>query len=221
MPSKNALKTYVDNGYYHIFNRGVEKRSIFLDQQDYEQFLNYLNEYLQPKDDQSFFNKLSHPGLRSREKDKIIRMMRMNNFSGEISLIAYALMPNHFHLLVKQKNSVSINTFMRSLCTRYVQFFNRKYQRVGPLFQGVYKAVLIKDQSHYLHLSRYMHAQTLKFTDVDHNIVQPSSYPEYIGDRKTAWVHPQEILSFFNNSYPALSYAQFVSEYRDLESGEL
>jgi putative transposase len=221
MPSKNTIKTYVDDGYYHIFNRGVEKRSIYLNQQDYDQFLCYLNEYLQPKDDQSLFNKLSCPGLRSREKDKIIRMMRINNFNDEISLIAYALMPNHFHLLVKQKNAVSIDRFMRSLCTRYVLYFNRKYQRVGPLFQGVYKAVLIENESHYLHLSRYIHAQALRLNESNADVVQPSSYPEYIGDRKTAWVHPEDILSFFSNSFPALSYAQFVSDYRDLDSEDL
>lgn len=221
MPSKNALKQYVDDGYYHIYNRGVEKRTIFLEQQDYDQFLSYLSEYLQPIDDQSSYNQLSVPGLTSRQKQKIFRMMTINNFKDEIVLIAFALMPNHFHLFIKQKNAVSIDRFMRSLCTRYVRYFNCKYERVGPLFQGVYKAVLITNESHYLHLSRYIHAQSLAIAQVAGNFVPPSSYPEFIGERKTPWVHPEDILSFFNDNYPSASYAQFVSEYRDLDNEDL
>ena len=107
MPAKNSVKNYVENSYYHLYNRGVEKRIIFQDSQDYAVFLNYLKEYLLPKDEQNLRNKLTDPNISYKEKDKIIKLLRLNNFTDEIILIAYCLMPNHFHLLVKQKSSYS------------------------------------------------------------------------------------------------------------------
>src|SRR3989304_6385484 len=103
MPSKHSTKTYIENSYYHIYNRGVEKRNIFLDQQDYGVFLSYLKEYLLPKNERELANKLADPNVSSREKAKIIKLLRMNNFADEIILFAYCLMPNHFHLLIKQR----------------------------------------------------------------------------------------------------------------------
>ena len=92
MPAKNSTKTYVENGYYHIYNRGVEKRTIFLDQQDYGVFLSYLKEYLLPKDEKGLHEKLSNSNTSYQEKDKFIKLLRLNNFNQEITFIAYCLM---------------------------------------------------------------------------------------------------------------------------------
>ncbi|EKD90217.1 MAG: Transposase, partial [uncultured bacterium] len=141
MPARNRTKQYLEDSYYHIYNRGVEKRAIFLDQQDYNVFLNYLKEYLTPKDERSLINQLSDPNVPWEEKDKTIKLLRLNNFTEEITFLAYCLMPNHFHFFVKQKSIQSIDKFMNSLGTRYTMYFNKKYRRVGSLYQGVYKAV--------------------------------------------------------------------------------
>ncbi|EKD85788.1 MAG: Transposase, partial [uncultured bacterium] len=161
MPAKNAIKLYLENGYYHLYNRGVEKRKIFLDEQDYSVFLSYLKEYLLPKNEKELQERLSDPSASSKEKDKILKLLRMNNFSDEIALLSYCLMPNHFHFFVKQKNPNIIDKFMNSLCTRYTMYFNKKYERVGSLYQGVYKAVLLTTEAQFLHLSRYIHKQAL------------------------------------------------------------
>lgn len=209
MPAKNSSKTYIENGYYHIYNRGVEKRLIFMDQQDYSVFLSYLKEYLLPKNEKDLYEKLSNPDTTSKEKDKILKLLRLNNFYQEITLLAYCLMPNHFHLFVKQKDQTAIDTFMNSLATRYTMYFNRRYKRVGSLYQAVYKAVLVQTETQYLHLSRYIHKQALDLQD------QPSSYLDYIGLRKTMWVHPEEITAYFSKTNPALSYKNFVTESDD------
>src|SRR3989344_6547024 len=120
MPAKNKIKTYLENGYYHIYNRGVEKRVIFEDKLDRSVFLNYLKEYLLPKDIVSLSKVIMDTSVSAEEKEKAIRQMRLNNFAGEIELLCYCLMPNHFHLLIKQRNARAIETFMKSLCTRYV-----------------------------------------------------------------------------------------------------
>lgn len=211
MPARNSIKQYAENGYYHIYNRGVEKRQIFLDQQDYAVFLSYLKDYLTPKNEKDLIEKLFDPNLSYKEKDKIIKLLRLNNFFDEIILIAYCLMPNHFHFFVRQKSSNSIDRFMQSLATRYTMYFNRKYKRVGSLFQGVYKAVMVTSEIQFIYLTKYIHRQALA-SQGETLQDQPSSYPEYLGLRTTSWVHPEEVLSYFSKINPKLSYKSFVEE---------
>lgn len=211
MPARNSIKQYTENAYYHIYNRGVEKRQIFLDQQDYAVFLSYLKDYLTPKNEKDLMEKLSDPNLSYKEKDKVIKLLRLNNFFDEITFIAYCLMPNHFHFFVKQKNGYSMDKFIQSLATRYTMYFNRKYKRVGSLFQGVYKAVMVTSETQFIYLTKYIHKQALA-SQGETLQGQPSSYPEYLGLRTTSWVHPEEILGYFSEINPKLSYKSFVEE---------
>ena len=215
MSDGKARKIYVEEGYYHIYNRGVEKRLIFLDQQDYNVFLSYLKEYLLPKDEKELERRLMDPDTSYKEKDKIMKLLRLNNFADEITLIAYCLMPNHFHFFIKQRSELSIDKFMNSLGTRYTKYFNAKYKRVGALCQGVYKAVLIDEDAHFIYLSKYIHKQALATPSKAWEADQPSSCPEYFGQRKTKWIHPEEVLGFFSKTNPTLSYKGFVEEKDD------
>ena len=208
----------MENGYYHIYNRGVEKRAIFSDPQDYSVFLSYLKEYLSPKDEAALFEKLSEKSLSWKEKEKAQRLLRLNNFFGLIGLISFALMPNHFHLLIKQTESNNIDSLTRSLMTRYVVYFNRKNDRIGPLFQGVYKAVLVQTEEQLLHLSRYIHQNPLKLGGGARKHQELfTSLPEFLGKRKTEWVKPDDILSRFSKTNPNLSYHSFVEETEEIE----
>lgn len=216
MPARNSVKQYVDNSYYHIYNRGVEKRVIFLDDQDYAVFLNYLKDYLSPKNDLELRKKISDPQTPSREKGKLIKSLRMNNFHGQITLLSYCLMPNHFHFFIKQKEASSIDRFMQSLGTRYTMYFNRKYKRVGSLFQAVYKAVLIDKEAQFVYLSKYIHKQALALQgETLQSWEQPSSYKEYLNQRETSWVNAKEILSYFSLTNPSLSYQSFIESNPD------
>lgn len=214
MPARNSIKQYYENGYYHIYNRGVEKRKIFLDQQDYSVFLSYLKEYLLPKDEKGLHERLGEPNLSPRERDKIIKTLRLNNFSNEITLLAYCLMPNHFHFFIKQKSSGSIDKFINSIGTRYTMYFNKKYDRVGSLYQGVYKAVQITEEAQFIYLSKYIHKQALLSSRLQGEALeaQPSSYKDYLGEKSAHWVFSQEVLSYFSKSNPTLSYQAFVME---------
>lgn len=206
------------NGYYHLYNRGVEKRLIFLDQQDYAVFLSYLRDYLLPKDIEGLQNQLADPTLSAIERDKVVRMLRLNNFADEINLLAFALMPNHFHFLVRQKSHNAIDRFIQSLGTRYTMYFNKRHKRIGPLYQDVYKAVSVLDEQYYLHLSRYIHRQALRLEGdtLEPTIEkQPTSYFDYLGTRNTPWVQPHEILSYFSEANPHLSYEDFVLQKTD------
>lgn len=220
MPGGNARKQYVENTFYHIYNRGVEKRVIFQDSQDYGVFLSYLKEYLLPKNEKELNERFSNPDISYKERDKILKLLRLNNFADEITLLAFCLMPNHFHFLVGQKDAQSIDKFMNSLGTRYTMYFNKKYKRVGKLYQGTYKAVMVTSDEQFVHLTRYIHKQALALQgDAWKRGVQeqPSSYMDYVGKRKTDWVYPEEILAFFSKTNPKLSYEAFVKEQDDFE----
>lgn len=210
MPSKNIVKEYVENGYYHIYNRGVEKREIFLDEQDCVILLHYLKLYLSPVEE---LKHLDLPGLRLQ------RFIRLN-LSLEVDLLAFSIMPNHIHLQIKQITRDGIIKLMRRLSTGYVMYFNKKYRRVGALFQNTYKAALIETDEYLLHLSRYIHLNPAKITHKKINFNEFSSYPYYLGQKNASWVKPQEILSYFRSAQrkdlkDTLSYQSFVEDYKE------
>ena len=87
MPAKNRIKVYAENGYYHIYNRGVEKRKIYEDEQDKGVFLSYLKEYLSPKDIEPLTKIVADSNSTFAQRAEALRLLRMNNFSGEIDLL--------------------------------------------------------------------------------------------------------------------------------------
>ena len=168
-----------------------------------------------PKDKLTLRKRLADSNTSYKEKDKILKELRMNNFSDIISLVSYCLMPNHFHFLIKQKTDTAIDSFMRSLGTRYTMYFNKKYKRVGSLCQGVYKAVLIDTDIQLLHLSRYIHQNPRALASQGLSLQgynQPSSLIDFLGKRNTSWVHPEDILAFFSKTNPKLTYDTFVKQ---------
>lgn len=200
MPAKNALKEYHEKGYYHLYNRGVNKAEIFSDIQDYKTFLYYLKLYL-------CSDKLQVEYL------KLDPSRKLKNYYDQIRLLAYCLMPNHFHLLVWQKDSEGINYFMRSLTVKYAMYFNRKYKRIGPLFQGVYKAVMIENEPQLVYLSKYIHRNPIELTSGRVLEEYPySSYANYLGKFNQEWVKPEEIKNLFSESKFNQSYQTFVEE---------
>jgi putative transposase len=216
VPEKNRIKEYWEEGIYHIYNRGVEKRKIFTDEQDQNVFLGYLKEYLVPKDTKKLQDSINNDQIDYIVKDKYRKLLRLNNFADQIDLLAFCLMPNHFHLLIKQKDSWAMEQFMKSFCTRYVQYFNHKHnRRVGPLFQGIYKAVLITSDEQLLHTSRYIHQNPLK-TNLQGWSLQDygcSSYQNYLGLVSQSWVKPDLVLSLLGKS-GAFLYKDFVENHK-------
>lgn len=212
MPSRNTVKIYAEDGYYHLYNRGVEKRNIFLDEQDCGVFLRLFKQYLSPKEDLSM---MMDTGLR------LERLMK-SNMHGEIELLVFALMPNHFHLLVKQITGRGIATFMMRFLTSYVLYFNKKYERVGPLFQDTYKGVMILDDSYLLHLSKYIHLNPFKLGRTQIDFKKFSSYAYFIEEKHARWLKPEFILAYFSSQEGLYSgsYRDFVENYKGKISSE-
>lgn len=160
-------------GYFHIFNRGVDKRSIFEDENDLRRFLLSIRE----------FNTDTPVGG--------IHVASFNKSQGFgtkgapiVNIVAYCLNKNHFHLILKPLKEKGGSLFMQRLCAGYTKYFNEKYQRSGALFQGKYKRVPIETNEQLLHVSAYV-----SLNDRVHPGLNPvwfknvpfSSFKEYAG----------------------------------------
>lgn len=178
---------------YHVYNRGVEKRTVFNDTQDYGVFLNRLKIML-----------IDRTELPPSELPR----QPIKSFFGDVELLAYCLMPNHFHLLLHQNTDDGIAEFMRTLSTSYTMYFNKRNQRDGSLFQGRYKAKLVNDDAYRLHISRYIHLNPYGI-DRDIERFEYSSLRSYkVADM--SWIAYDRVLDDFG-SYEA--YLQFVLDY--------
>ena len=196
MPAKNLFRERKEGIYSHIYNKGVENRVIFNDEADYTVFLDFLEGYLTPpQDPESIKKSFTVNGRVFRGTPH-----QPKNYFNKVELIAYMLMPGHFHLLLHQVAKGSLESFIRSLCTRYSMYFNKKYQRTGALFEGPYKSVQIKSGPRLPHLTRFFHYAG-----------GHSSYSEYLGARETSWVKPKIVLSFFSKG--TAGYKDFVEKY--------
>jgi putative transposase len=193
------LTPFQTDCYYHIFNRGVEKRQIFSSDNDYQRFLGTVYYYLfsGPKPRFSTFRKFKFKEFYLKPKI--------------VEVICYCLMPNHFHMLVKQVTEGGIHEFISKLLNSFTKYYNTKHNRIGPLFQGQFKAVLVETDEQLVHLSRYIHLNPLvsnlvtKLDDFKY-----SSYPDFVGLRKGSFCFTQPVLSFFKE---ANSYKNFVKDY--------
>jgi len=195
---------------FHIYNKGVEKRTIFSDDEDYNVFVGYLAEYLtspaKPEDVKTEFtvNGRTYQGVPHQPK----------NYYNQVELIAYDLKPDHFHLMLIQKADGAIEKLMRSLCTRYSMYFNKKYNRRGRLLEGPYKSVELAGVTQMMYLTYHLHRGS-----------KHSSYEDYMGIRNTSWVRPSVVLAFFDRSQNEYfkgknGYRNFIENY-ELKPGEL
>lgn len=145
MPMKFVTRTFKSNAYYHVFNRGMGGREIFLDKEDYETFLYYLEIYTAPVESVAAkFPKLSQ------------RLIR-NNLNEEVKLISYVLMPNHFHLILKQKSARALPRLLKQVSNAYTTYFKAKYKSLGGVMQGRYRAVLIESEFLLVQMVRFVH----------------------------------------------------------------
>ncbi len=211
MPARNALKTYVEDSYYHLYNRGVEKRSIFLDETDYATFLHLLKIYLSPP----------AKSVELLTRTDLVNPRPIGSVWEEVELIAFCLMPNHFHLLIRQKTRNGMTKLMRRVSTTYSLYFNSRYRREGTLFQGRYKAALIDSEEYLLHLSRYIHLNPLELVKSESAFsrYKYSSYPYFLGEKHANWVRPEPVLTYFHSGGKSLlggnfTYREFVEDYK-------
>lgn len=149
------------------------------------------------------------------QSERIQIMQKIEKESGKlVEIICFVLMPNHFHFLLKQLQDNGISTFTANFSNSYAKYFNTKHERVGPLFQGRFKAVHIQDDEQLIHVSRYIHlnpavSSLVKIEELESYLW--SSYPEYLNLVNTNIADKSLILSFFKsvNKYKKFVMDQF------------
>jgi len=206
--------------YYHIYSRGVEKRKIFLNNKDYERFvaLLYIMNQTEPFNFANF--------LKSHKFEEIFSEEKSNPL---VSILSYALMPNHFHILVYEHTEGGISKFMMRLLTAYSMYFNIKYQRSGPLFVRPFRSEHISKEAQYLWIFSYIHLNPIGIVKKDFssdnignkNVAEKflenykySSFPEYKGaDRSESKILDLSAVPDYvrtNRSLDTKKYAQWL-----------
>ncbi len=148
----------VNNEYYHIYSRGVEKRKIFLNTKDYQRFMSLLfimNQNSSFRMDNFLRenkNNLKNIFVEKREKTLV-------------SILGYCLMPNHFHMILYEHTEGGISKFMSKLLTAYSMYFNTKYERSGPLFTHPFRSEHIDRESQYMYIFSYIHLNPLSIIE--------------------------------------------------------
>ncbi len=184
---------FVNGEIYHIVTRGVEKRSIFQGDSDYYRAIFSLFEF---NDDKNVI-------IRDRRRDRLFhKKLGQEQFSANrdliVEILVFCLMSNHIHLLLRQLKECGISKFMRKFGAGYVTYFNKKYERVGHLFQGRFRAVHIQTNKQLQNTFVYIHTNPTEIIEPgwkEEGIQNPkeaikflegykwSSYPDYIGKK--------------------------------------
>lgn len=189
-------QNFAPGEYYHLYNRGTDKRKIFLDKKDYERFLYLMY-------------------ICNTEKSIELRDLGKNFDRGEtiVDIGAYCLMPNHFHILIQEKIEGGISKYMLKLMTAYTMYFNKKYERTGKLYEGVFKSIHINDDRYMKYMYSYTHLNPCKLIDknwrenknrnikklLDHTFTyQYSSLYEYLNE-KFKILNPNVFPAYFVN----------------------
>ncbi len=141
---------FAEGEFYHVYNRGTEKRDIFSDRDDIPRFIESMVEFnvLEPIGSlfENSFRRKNQLGSRtSKDTDKKL-----------VNIVAYCLNPNHYHFILEPVTEKGIEKFMQRLGTGYTKYFNNKYDRTGALFQGKFKAIHIDSNEYLLHISAYV-----------------------------------------------------------------
>lgn len=153
---------FVEGGSYHIFTRGVEKRAVFTSDSEYSRFLLLL--FLCNGDKSVHIQNL----LKKYQGDPSIRILADEIDKQKktlVDILAYCLMPNHLHLVVREKTEGGISKFMLKLMTAYSMFFNTKHERSGPLFTRPFRSKYIDSDDYFQWVFAYVHLNPLELFD--------------------------------------------------------
>ncbi|MCK9577972.1 transposase [bacterium] len=174
---------------YHVYNRGTDKRDIFLEKSDYAKFLDYLVDFnnLKPIDKE----KLKEERRKSLKRGQALECLDIED-DPLVDVLGFCLMPNHFHLLLRQRMDGGIAKFIQRVATGYVMVFNTKQKRSGCLFQGRFKATHINTQEYLDYLIFYIHFNPLSLI-------------------RNSWLNDKKLLIDFLAEYQWSSHIDYLS----------
>ena len=181
---------FANGAYYHVYNRGIDKRTIFEDQNDYSRFLKSLR----------LFNSTTTNGSG-------LTKIKATHQSPErlIDILSFCLMNNHYHLLVKQLHDDGISKFMHRLGIGFTKYFNIRHERTGRLFESTFKAKPITTTGQLLNTSGYIHRNPLDLPEINQDLhklkdYEYSSLPVYLNRKTCKITQRNDILAHFTSS---------------------
>ena len=175
---------YLVGNYYHLYNRGAHRVSIFREAKNYFHALGKMKKYAAKY---------------------------------HLAIIAYVLMPNHYHFLVRQDGKFPAGYLPQYVFNSYSKYFNKRYDHSGTLFEGHYKVKLVQNETYLLHLCRYIHGNPVK----DGLVADPadweySNYLEWIGEREGSLYNPEFVYEYFSSPTDYRNYVFDDLRGRDL-----
>ncbi len=202
---------FLNNHWYHICNRGVEKRKIFIDEGDYERFVCHLYEFNDIK--------LNSDIPFERRKQKILEIV--GNLVSDndkrdklVDIAVWSLAPNHFHLLIRQTKNNGISLFLHKLGIGYTKGFNKKYERVGGLFQGSFKARLVDSDEYFHYLFYYILSHPLEILEPQYKEKGTSDYKKALQFLESyKWSAYPDLAG--KSNFPAIINKNFIKELFD------
>ncbi|MEK7576709.1 MAG: transposase [Patescibacteria group bacterium] len=196
--------SFETGGFYHVYNRGTDKRNIFADKSDYSRFLKSMDVFNAKKPIGSIYEHVFDL--------KLGRFGRLASKSKLVDIVCYCLNLNHYHMLVEQKVDGGVSEFIKRLSGGYTKYFNHKYKRSGVLFQGKFKALFVDSNEYLLHLSAYINLNN-KAHRVQGSLFR-SSWDEYLNFDRQSLCTKDVILKQFKNSNEYKDFAE--SSFRDI-----
>lgn len=207
---------FANGEFYHIYNRGTDKRNIFSDVADQERFIQSMKEFNVIDPIGSIYEhcrirngntKFGSKASKSGKKDEVL-----------VNVVAYCLNPNHYHFILEQASKKGVEKFMQRLGTGYSKYFNNKHERSGGLFEGKFQAIHIDSNEYLLHVSVYVnlndrvHEFGSKASKSSGKVLikSRSSWDEYMGKVKDELCKKNNILGQFKNTKEYKTYAENV-----------
>ncbi|MCL5784669.1 MAG: transposase [Patescibacteria group bacterium] len=201
---------FQNNEIYHVFNRGIDRRSTFNDKKEFER-IQKLIKFYRHKNIPIRFSQVNQQPIDIREK----MLEELHSSERILDILSYCIMPNHFHFLLKQTSDKGISSFISNITNAYIKYFNTKYKRAGPLFEGVFKAVHIETDEQLVHASRYIHLNPVTSSIIPSEELENyhwSSYPEYLSLSAEEISQKDLVLSMFKSTQ---AYREFVNNQID------
>lgn len=198
------------NYYYHIYTRSISKYIVFNNKEEYNRLYQLLYNYRFT----DFKYKFSRFLELSDENQKEIQSNLEIRNDVLVEIVAFCIMPTHIHLVLKQTKENGITKFMSQVLNSYARYFNTKHQRIGPLWSGRFKSVLVDRDEQLLHLSRYIHLNPTSARLADEPEDWPdSSYKEYISEKHGNQLCKFESIIDINNE----EYKKFTKDHKDYQ----
>lgn len=208
--TKHRKIVFRNEYFYHIYNRGIEKRTTFVNRRNYQRMLELLKFYSFKVVPLRYSRFIELP--KDRQQQIYLKMVESGKL---IDIVSFCLMPNHFHILLKQLHENGIKIFVSNISNSYTKYFNTKNNRQGSLFQGTFKAILVEDDEQLIHLMRYIHLNPVSGSMINLDelgFYEWCSHKYFLEGDNDDFINNQPIMNIFKS---IKSYQNFIADQVD------